>query len=169
MYLDAVVKETTRLWSSVESLERMVVEKVTVPLSEPVTGRNGELITELTLDSGTAVRLREQARLSETTADDVAMLNINADPRVYGGDAHMFRPERHLEDNKMAGQDYGGAWGNHISFSGGPQGCVGFRFAVAEIKALLVVILRAYRVSEPTRQSVQRIGAWVTVARVDRR
>lgn len=59
MYLDAVVKETTRLWSSVESLERMVVEKVTVPLSEPVTGRNSELVTEITLDKGTAVRLRE--------------------------------------------------------------------------------------------------------------
>lgn len=87
------------------------------------------------------------------------MLNINADPRVYGDDANEFRPECHLEDRKASGQEYGGVWGNHISFSGGPQGCVGFRFAVAEIKALLVVILRAYRVSEPVGQSVQRMGA----------
>jgi cytochrome P450 len=37
-------------------------------------------------------------------------------------------------------------WANLLTFFAGPHSCVGFRFAVLEIKALLFTIIRAFEV-----------------------
>jgi cytochrome P450 len=35
-----------------------------------------------------------------------------------------------------------GVWGNVLTFIGGPRNCIGYRFALAEIKAILFVLMR---------------------------
>ncbi|KAJ7724577.1 hypothetical protein DFH07DRAFT_1003726 [Mycena maculata] len=37
-----------------------------------------------------------------------------------------------------------GVWANVLTFSGKPHNCIGFRFALVEIKALLFTLIRAF-------------------------
>lgn len=39
-------------------------------------------------------------------------------------------------------------WGNLLSFIGGPHHCLGFRFALLEIKAVLFMMVRNYEFDE---------------------
>lgn len=35
-------------------------------------------------------------------------------------------------------------WGNQISFLAGPRSCIGYRFAIVEMKALLFSLIRSF-------------------------
>lgn len=58
-YLDATTKEVLRIYSAAVTHTRTVHKKTTIPLSEPVRGRNGKMMNSVTLDVGTTVRIRE--------------------------------------------------------------------------------------------------------------
>ena len=39
-----------------------------------------------------------------------------------------------------------GVWGNVLSFLAGPHACIGWRFALAEMKALLFTLVRVFTI-----------------------
>lgn len=49
-------------------------------------------------------------------------------PQIWGTDANEFNPLRFIEHEKM-GETYVGVTSNLMSFSAGPQACIGWRFA----------------------------------------
>ncbi|KAI0043380.1 hypothetical protein FA95DRAFT_1609417 [Auriscalpium vulgare] len=56
------------------------------------------------------------------------------------------RPER-WENIPEAAHSIPGIWGNSLAFSGGTRACIGYRFSVVEMKALLYVLVRAFSFS----------------------
>ena len=82
----------------------------------------------------------------------VDMYNLHYDPDLWGPlDPHEFHPER------FATKRHPMAW---IPFGAGPRNCVGMRFALLEMKMLLVRLLKTYTLvdcGEKTRKPFQEL------------
>ncbi|THH10018.1 hypothetical protein EW146_g8506 [Bondarzewia mesenterica] len=142
-YLDAVVRETMRVFSPVPNTVRVANCDDVIPLETEWEDKHG-------------VRRKE------------------------------VRPER-WENPPAAIQSIPGIWGNSLAFSGGSRACIGYRFSVIEMKALIFVLIRAFQfemsvpleeiksksvvVRRPYLASEPEKGAqlplWVSAARLD--
>jgi cytochrome P450 len=73
-YLDAVCRETLRLYAPLSRLSRKTSEDVVVPLSQPVRGIDGTEITDIFLPKATTVM--------------ISILNANRSPELWGPGNH---------------------------------------------------------------------------------
>ncbi|KAG7086399.1 hypothetical protein E1B28_002354 [Marasmius oreades] len=122
-YLDAVVRETLRVHPPVPSTTRVAVRDTVLPLNEPVGGRD-------------FVEVRKGQTIF------ISILALNRNKRLWGEDAAEFKPDRWL--NGSIDTSVPGVWGNMMTFLGGARSCIGYRFALVEIKALLFTLIRAF-------------------------
>ncbi|KAD2804337.1 hypothetical protein R6Q59_030139 [Mikania micrantha] len=72
----------------------------------------------------------------------IPSLALHQDPRIWGEDAHLFKPERFSEGVANAVNNNPGAF---LPFGYGPRNCVGSNFAINEAKITLSMILKRYR------------------------
>ncbi|OCH86066.1 cytochrome P450 [Obba rivulosa] len=128
-YLDAVVRETLRVHAPVASSSRQAVKDDIVPLSTPFTDARGEVHDTSKVDKGAQFFLPVQA--------------INRSRELWGEDAHEFKPER-WESLPETVSSIPGVWGHLLTFSGGPRSCIGYRFSLVEMKALIFTLVRAF-------------------------
>ncbi|KAJ7233676.1 cytochrome P450 [Mycena rebaudengoi] len=128
-YLESVVRETLRVHSPFVFNQRMAMEDDILPLGRPYVDRKGNSHDSLPIPKGQIIH--------------IPILAVNTDKEIWGGDAEEFRPER-WEDIPEAVSEIPGVWGNTLSFFAGPHNCIGFRFAVVEMKALLFTLIRAF-------------------------
>ncbi|CAA7265269.1 unnamed protein product [Cyclocybe aegerita] len=128
-YLDMFVRETLRLHTPVPSTIRVAVQDDILPLSEPVHGTNGQMVHEIRIRKG------------QTMA--IPLLAVNSRKALWGDDASEFRPER-WEHTPKAASAIPGVWSNLLTFLGGPRACIGYRLSLAEMKALLFTLVRAF-------------------------
>ncbi|KAJ7646852.1 cytochrome P450 [Roridomyces roridus] len=131
-YLDAVVRETLRVHAPVVGVHRVATQDDIVPLATPYTDRKGVVHDTLRIQKGQIVY--------------IPILVMNRDKEIWGPDATEFKPERWLEDRAM-NNSIPGIWGHMLSFLGGPRACIGYRFALVEMKALLFTLIRAFEFS----------------------
>ncbi|KAJ4485445.1 cytochrome P450 [Lentinula aciculospora] len=131
-YLDAVVRETLRVYSPVTGTLRVAMKDDMLPLSVPYTDRNGEVHNEIRVRKGDPI--------------NIPILAMNRDKSLWGEDARDFKPERWLTPGGVpsAVSAIPGVWGNMMSFLGGAHACIGYRFSLVEMKALLFVLVRAF-------------------------
>ncbi|EJD50603.1 cytochrome P450 [Auricularia subglabra TFB-10046 SS5] len=141
-YLDWVVRETLRLYSFVTYISREAFKEDHIPLERPAKGRKGNSLSHIHIQPGDEVM--------------IPMWLVNRSQRIWGPDANQFRPERweNLPDEAAA---IPGVMPGHLTFSGGPRGCIGHRFAVAEMKALLFRVVRGFEL----RLAVEPDEIWV--------
>jgi len=68
---------------------------------------------------------------------------VNQLKALWGEDASEFKPERwdHIPE---AVTSMPGVWGNLLTFNGGARSCIGYRFALVEMKALLFSLVRTF-------------------------
>ncbi len=89
----------------------------------------------------------------------VDMYSLHFDPDLWGPvDPHQFYPERFTTKRHAM------AW---IPFGAGPRNCVGMRFALIEIKILLVRLLKTYSFIEcgdKTQQSIKQLREGFVIA-----
>ncbi|KZT05294.1 cytochrome P450 [Laetiporus sulphureus 93-53] len=128
-YLDAVVRETMRVHSPVVSTIRMAGKDDFIPLNAPYTDVHGQVRDSIKIDQGTLIL--------------IPVLAINRAKDLWGEDAFEFKPER-WESPPDVIQTIPGVWGNLMSFLGGPRSCIGYRFSLVEMKALLFTLVRAF-------------------------
>ncbi|KAJ8086072.1 hypothetical protein PM082_004891 [Marasmius tenuissimus] len=107
-YLDAVLKETLRMYPGLPYMERTATKEDVIPLRDPVK-KGGKLINEIVVKPGQTV-----------------LIPIIAAQRL-DSDGDTFMPERWLSKNPPD-MGYGG-WGGMLVFSDGPRSCVGSQLA----------------------------------------
>ncbi|KAI0058900.1 cytochrome P450 [Artomyces pyxidatus] len=148
-YLDAVCRETLRVYPPVNFAARVCRADTSVPLSEPVQ-TSGGAISSLFIPQGTNLLMN--------------IGGVNRDPRIWGTDAEEWRPERFLAPlpESVAEARIPGVLSNLMTFSGGPRSCIGFQFAQLEMKVALSHLVRAFRFSPSTKEIVWRYGVVTT-------
>lgn len=120
-YLEAVIRESLRLFPPVPRIARRMNQEVLIRGS--VTG------LEYTIPEGTTVT--------------IDIFQIHRDPSVFP-DPDSFRPERHLSPSHARPNSV------FIPFSQGARSCIGSKFAMMELKIFLVQILRRFRLLSKT-------------------
>ncbi|KXN91970.1 hypothetical protein AN958_11030 [Leucoagaricus sp. SymC.cos] len=128
-YLDAVVRETLRLHSPIFTTIRMAMNEDVLPLENPAVDRKGKVHDHIKITKGQTIM--------------VPMALINTSSEIWGEDAKEFNPSRWNSVPRAAGS-IPGVWGNVMTFLGGPRACIGYRFSLIEMKALLFTLLRAF-------------------------
>ncbi|KAJ7924234.1 cytochrome P450 [Mycena leptocephala] len=154
-YLDAVIRETMRLYPPVTpAIMRQPLEDTILPLSTPVTGVDGTIMDTIKVPKGTLCY--------------VAIGASNHDKRIWGEDALDFRPER-WENGKAESvmTKLCGVYGNTMTFGGGGRSCIGFKFSQLEMKVVLCVLLRAFKFSQPDPRIKWRKGDVIQSPHVD--
>ncbi|KZP14957.1 cytochrome P450 [Athelia psychrophila] len=149
-YLDAVIRETVRLYAPVPFVERTANKDTVLPFSQPIVGIDGIDIHEITIPKGTIVT--------------VAIMRANRDPDIWGDDMQEWKPERWLTSSpdKVANVHFPGVYSNMMSFGGGNRGCIGFKFSLLEMKTLMSVLLESFGFSLSDKDIKWNLGALVT-------
>ena len=127
-YLDAVIREVLRVCPPVFALIRTATSDDLIPLGEPIIAKDGRSASSLPVKKGQLFRIL------------MGIHSIQRDRSIFGEDADDFRPERWIEiDKNKADQTFAQLksltiWDHLLAFGGGPRGCIGYRFAVLEVK-----------------------------------
>jgi len=133
----ACAKESLRINPIVVELPRIPNTDDILPLTKPIVGTSGRVYTELPISKGTTIT--------------ISMFGYNLNPDLWGPDAHEFRPERWFGMNNRVESPVG-VYGNLSTFSGGVKSCIGWRFAVLEMQAFLVTLIRKFDISPADHQ-----------------
>ncbi|KAI0075643.1 cytochrome P450 [Panus rudis PR-1116 ss-1] len=145
-YLDKVVRETLRVHAPVPNSVRQAMVDAVIPVSEPYTDRNGEV--------------RDEIRIAKGDLISISLLVMNRLKMFWGEDAHEFRPER-WEKPPAEITEIPGVWGHMMTFLGGPRACIGFRFSLIEMKAIIFTLLRSFEfeLAVPPEHVAKKSGA----------
>ncbi|KAJ7191322.1 cytochrome P450 [Mycena pura] len=130
-YLEKVVRETMRAYSPVVFTQRMATADDVLPLSKPYIDKEGNEHYSLPIPKGQMIH--------------IPIWGVNTSKEIWGEDAREFRPER-WEHVPEAVSAVPGMWANLFTFFAGPHNCIGFRFSLVELKALLFMLIRAFEV-----------------------
>ncbi|KAF9235966.1 cytochrome P450 [Melanogaster broomeanus] len=128
-YLDAIIKETLRLYAPLPNTLRVAMKDDVIPLEQPLTDKRGVVHHEIRIRKGDQVL--------------IPILAMNASEELWGDDAHEFKPER-WDNVPEAVSRIPGLWSHLLSFLGGPRSCIAYRFALVEMKAILFTLVRAF-------------------------
>lgn len=129
-FLENCIHESLRLDPPVPESMRVATQDVMLPLHTPVKGRDGTFIDSVPMKKGDMII--------------TGYMQVNHNKEIWGEDADRFDPDRHDRPG-IPSRKAPGTWGNITSFNGGNRNCIGYRFALAEIKAILFVLLRAFK------------------------
>ncbi|KAF7768259.1 hypothetical protein Agabi119p4_7502 [Agaricus bisporus var. burnettii] len=136
-YLDAVCRETLRVYPPVNLAATRTVRKDTVlPFSKPVLDSAGKEVTEVFLRNGTNVI--------------ISVLGANTNPDIWGPDSYEWKPERWQSPLPESVPDahMPGVYSHVMTFLGGGRACLGFKFSQLEMKVVLSVLLASFRFSD---------------------
>jgi len=140
---DHLQREVLRYAPPVYITAREATADDVIPLSEPITGRDGKTIDSLFVKRGQQIM--------------VGIYCVNRSKKLFGEDADIFRPERWLDgtlSNLNKDKNGGGselsytAWGDMMTFLAGPRGCIGYRFSLAEIRTLTTALIANFEFLE---------------------
>ncbi|TDL23213.1 cytochrome P450 [Rickenella mellea] len=132
-YLDWVVREALRVHAPISATMRVCARaRDAIPVSRPFVDRDGVTRTAIDVTRHDIISIPLQA--------------VNKSDRLWGDDAQEFRPERWANPpDEINGVP--GLWSHILTFlNGNPlngnRACIGYKFALAEIKIFLYVLLR---------------------------
>ncbi|KAL1744127.1 cytochrome P450 [Schizophyllum fasciatum] len=139
-YLDAVCRETLRLYPPAPQLLRKVKQDVIMPFSKPVIGKDGREVSEVLVPAGTVMV--------------IAIMNANRNKDIWGEDALEWKPERWLKPlpSTVTDAHIPGVYSNLMTFLGGGRACIGFKFSQMEMKVVLVELLDVFKVSLASKE-----------------
>uniref|UniRef100_A0A182JEZ4 Uncharacterized protein n=1 Tax=Anopheles atroparvus TaxID=41427 RepID=A0A182JEZ4_ANOAO len=128
--MDMVVSEALRMWSPIPSTDRICVRDYVVD--------DGENL-RFTIDKGTALI--------------IPIAGLHHDPRYYPN-PYKFDPERFSPENRDKINP-----NTYLPFGIGPRNCIGSRFALMEVKAIIYYMLMEFTFEKtPNTQIPLRLG-----------
>ncbi|KAF8157063.1 cytochrome P450 [Crassisporium funariophilum] len=128
-FLDAVCRETLRLYPPVTMLNRAARQDIILPLATPIRGTNGKDIMEIPIPKGTEIF--------------ISIMASNRNPELWGPDALEWKPERWLSPlpEALVEARVPGVYSHLLTFLGGGRSCIGFKFSQLEMKVVLTLLL----------------------------
>ncbi|RDB25856.1 hypothetical protein Hypma_006832 [Hypsizygus marmoreus] len=149
-FLDAVCRETLRLYPPAPTVLRVARQDVALPLSVPIKGKDGSDIHALTVPKGTNIV--------------ISILSSNRDPALWGPDVLEWKPERWMSPLPEALLDarIPGVYSHMMTFLGGSRACIGFKFSQLEMKVIMSVLLSQFRFSPSKQEILWDMGIVVT-------
>ncbi|KAF8959860.1 cytochrome P450 [Flammula alnicola] len=132
-WLDAVLKETLRLYPPVPFVRRSAVKETVLPYSR---SQDGSDMASVKVPVGTTVF--------------VSISGSNRLESVWGPDAKEWKPERWLiatPEFKISTLRLPGIYSGMMSFLGGDRSCIGYKFAQIEMKIILSTLLSRFKFS----------------------
>ncbi|KAF9043342.1 cytochrome P450 [Panaeolus papilionaceus] len=150
-YLDAICRETMRLYAPAWQLLRKPTKDIFLPLSSPIKTVGSTEINEILVPKGTTVMC--------------GLLASNRNTEIWGLDALEWKPERWIEGLPKAVADahLPGVYSHLMTFSGGSRACIGFKFSQLEMKTVLAVLIPRFEFS-PSQEIIWRMTNIVTPA-----
>ncbi|KAG5639423.1 hypothetical protein H0H81_002291 [Sphagnurus paluster] len=148
-YLDWVVREALRMHAPVTSTMRVCARPGgdVVPLSVPVRAGAGKQEKEHVQGTGSGSG-EWSVRVAEGDIITIPIQAVNRCTRLWGADAGEFRPER-WADLPAGARSIPGLLSGMLTFlngngsvGAGNRACIGWRFALAEIKIFLYVLVK---------------------------
>ncbi|KAJ7032277.1 cytochrome P450 [Mycena alexandri] len=147
-YLDAVVLEALRMHPALTEIVREAVRDDIIPLGTPIVTASGETVSNITIAKGSAIVTPIRC--------------VNRSDAFWGSDAKTFRPERWLEAITGEAKDLQGH--RHLlTFHDGCRICLGKAFALAEMKAVLSILIRHFTFEFPDGLDM-KVETHVTIA-----
>ncbi|PVG01535.1 cytochrome P450 [Serendipita vermifera] len=134
-YLDAIVRETLRLNPPLDGTVRVAMQDDIVPLEKPFVRTDGKEVDHIQVKKGDHWI--------------IPILNINRSKEIWGEDCQEFNPDRWLHELPPAAAPVPALWSSIMTFLGGPRSCIGYRFAIMEMKAILLYLIRAFEFELP--------------------
>ncbi|KAI0056945.1 cytochrome P450 [Artomyces pyxidatus] len=148
-YLDAVCRETLRVFPPLPVVSRIARADTILPFSQPIKTADG-MASSVFIPRGTTVM--------------VNIPGINRDPGIWGADAAEWKPERWLAPlpKTVAEARVPGVYSHTLTFLGGGHACIGFKFSQLEIKTVLSHLLRVFRFSPSPTEVVWLFRGFTT-------
>ncbi|KAG7087216.1 hypothetical protein E1B28_013197 [Marasmius oreades] len=149
-FLDAICKETMRLYPPVTILTRTTREDTVLRLGKMIRLADGNSTDQIQIPRGTDVH--------------VNLERVNTNPDLWGEDGHEWKPERWLSPlpTSVTGARIGGVYSHLLTFSGGRRACIGFKLAELEMKVVLFHLIPVLRFSPGSREILWRYGPLTT-------
>ncbi|KAL7277367.1 hypothetical protein ACG7TL_009229 [Trametes sanguinea] len=127
--LDAICKETLRMFPPTPIVMRQAFQDTVLPLSKPMHGNDGSILESVVIPKGTNVLVGVRA--------------CNRNKALWGEDADEWKPERWLKPLPKTLEDASvpGVYSNLMTFVGGGRSCIGFSFSQLEMRVVLASLL----------------------------
>lgn len=143
-FTNAVIKEALRYHPISPWVTRESAIHDVVPLKEPIMSPEGKMVDKIEVVPGQHV-------LVSTCA-------YNRNKIVWGEDADVWNPSRHLNQAMKDSQIPVGVYSNLLTFSGGPSGCIGWRFALTEMQSTIVEMVENFDfVPPPVKDGIEMV------------
>jgi len=139
-YLDAVCRETLRLYPPVPFQQRQTVQDIVLPLEKSIRGMDGRELHEITVPKGTVVI--------------ISVLSANCNPDIWGPDSYEWKPERWLSPlpDTVLNERSPGIYSHLMTFWGGGRACLGFKFSQLEMKVVLSDLIETFRFEQSKKE-----------------
>ncbi|KAJ3862444.1 cytochrome P450 [Lentinula novae-zelandiae] len=140
-YLDAVCRETLRLYTPASAVTRRARQDAIIPLLKPIIGLDGTEIHEVAVPNDTAVI--------------VSLSNSNRNSDLWGEDADEWKPERWLSPlpKALVEARIPGVYSHLMTFLGGGRSCIGFKFSQLEMKVVISTLVEKFQFSPSSKDS----------------
>ncbi|KAF9065024.1 cytochrome P450 [Rhodocollybia butyracea] len=155
-WLDAVIKETLRLYPPVPFVRRTSVKETTLPYSTT----NSEVAdASVTVPVGTTlfVGIAGANRLESVWGSDAKVMLKSE--KIWGSTAHEVqrfgKPERWLSNENPSSIRLPSIYSGMLSFLGGGRSCM---FALIEMKIILATLLRRFKFSSTNEEVVWNLS-----------
>ncbi|KAJ7808536.1 cytochrome P450 [Mycena olivaceomarginata] len=124
--LNALIKESLRMFPAEALAERIAVRDTVIPLTQSISTMAGEHIDHIPVRKGEVVL--------------IGIASYQRDKFRWGENPDKFDPLRWVDGRVVQGEAIG-PYANLLSFLGGPRTCLGWRFAVMEMQTIFSELL----------------------------
>ncbi|KIM41638.1 hypothetical protein M413DRAFT_152589 [Hebeloma cylindrosporum] len=149
-YLEAVCRETLRVYPPLALASRTTRKDTVLPLSNPIIGLDGREMHEIPIPSNTNVM--------------IGIYAANRNPEIWGPDSYEWKPERWLSPppETVTGARIPGVYSHLMTFLGGGRACIGFKFSQLEMKVVLSLLIESFRFTPAGKEIIWNMTGLAT-------